>query len=54
MSEDASKIPEDHRAAMAGWKARKEQLHRQKDLADMINNDAEKVNLLEMSKKKKD
>ena len=53
LPEDVSQISDDHRAAIEGWKARKEQLHRQKELVDMVNNDAEKVNLLEMSKKKK-
>jgi hypothetical protein len=53
LSEDTSQISEDHRAAMEGWKARKQQLHRQKELVDRINDDAEKVNLLDMSKKKK-
>ncbi|MEO9295406.1 MAG: hypothetical protein ABI347_07385 [Nitrososphaera sp.] len=54
MSEDSSRISDDHRAAMEGWKARKEQLHRQKELVDRINDDAEKVNLLDMSRKKKE
>lgn len=47
-------ISDEHRAAMAGWKARKEQLYRQKESVDRINDEAEKVNLVSLSKEKKD
>lgn len=43
-----------HMAAMAGWKARKEQLHRQQKSVDKANNEAEKVNLVSLSLKKKE
>ena len=52
MPEDTSQISDDHLAAIEGWKARKEQLHRQKDSVDKINDEAEKVNLLSISKQK--
>lgn len=47
-------ISDEHRSAMAGWKARKEQLYRQKESVDRINDEAEKVNLVSLSKEKKD
>ena len=52
MPEDTSQISDDHLAAIEGWKARKEQLYRQKDSVDKINDEAEKVNLLSISKQK--
>ena len=45
-------VPDDHRTAMRGWKKRKEQLHRQQDSVMKANDEAEKVNLLSLSKKK--
>ncbi|HVX02092.1 MAG TPA: hypothetical protein VHA09_02975 [Nitrososphaera sp.] len=45
-------LSNDHMAAMVGWKARKEQLHRQQKSVDSVNNEAEKVNLISLSKKK--
>lgn len=49
LSED---IPDDHRNAMEGWKSRKDQLHRQKQSVTEVNDEAEKVNLLSLSKQK--
>lgn len=47
-----SDISDDHQAAMEGWKARKGQLHRQQQSVTDVNDEAEKVNLLSLSKKK--
>jgi hypothetical protein len=47
-------LSDDHRAAMAGWKARKEQLHRQQESVFKANDEAEKVNLVSLSKKKRE
>lgn len=49
MSED---ITDDHRSAIEGWKTRKDQLHKQQQSVMDINDEAEKVNLLSLSKKK--
>jgi len=49
LSED---ISDDHQAAIEGWKARKDQLHRQQQSVTEVNDEAEKVNLLSLSKKK--
>lgn len=43
---------EDHLAAIAGWKSRKEQLHKQQESVMKVNDEAEKVDLVAMSKKK--
>lgn len=43
----------DHRLAIEGWKARKDQLHKQQKSVTDINDEAEKVNLLSLSKKQK-
>ena len=51
MPEDAS-ISDDHQAAIEGWKARKDQLYRQQQSVTEVNDEAEKVNLLSLSKKK--
>jgi hypothetical protein len=51
LSEDAL-ISVDHQAAIEGWKARKDQLHKQQQSVMEINDEAEKVNLLSISKKK--
>ncbi len=37
---------------MDGWKKRKEQLHRQQESVTQANDEAEKVNLLSLSKQK--
>lgn len=50
--EDASQISDDHRAAIVGWKARKEQLHRQQESVWKANDEAEGVDLVSLSKKK--
>jgi hypothetical protein len=47
-----SEITDDHHAAIEGWKARKDQLHRQQKSVTDANDEAEKVNLLSLSKKK--
>jgi hypothetical protein len=39
---------------MAGWKTRKEQLHRQQESVYRANDEAEKVSLLSLSKKKEE
>lgn len=49
LSED---ITDDHRAAIEGWKTRKDQLHKQQQSVTEINDEAEKVNLLSLSKQK--
>lgn len=45
-------ITDDHRAAIEGWKSRKDQLHKQQQSVVDINDEAEKVNLLSLSKQK--
>jgi hypothetical protein len=45
-------ISDDHRIAIEGWKTRKDQLHKQQQSVMEVNNGAEKVNLLSLSKKK--
>lgn len=45
-------ISDDHRIAIEGWKARKDQLHKQQLSVMEINDEAEKVNLLSLSKQK--
>jgi hypothetical protein len=49
---EGNDLSEDHKAAIAGWKARKEQLHRQQESVYKANDEAEKVSLLSLSKKK--
>jgi hypothetical protein len=45
-------ISDDHRAAIEGWKARKNQLYKQQQSVTEVNDEAEKVNLLSLSKQK--
>ncbi|MEM2140185.1 hypothetical protein [Nitrososphaera sp.] len=52
MSGSESGVSDDHMAAISGWKSRKEQLHRQQESVMKANDEAEKVNLVSMSKKK--
>ena len=47
-------ITDDHQTAIEGWKARKEQLYKQQQSVTEVNDEAEKVNLLSLSKKKGD
>jgi len=47
-----SKDISDHRAAIEGWKARKNQLYKQQQSVTEANDEAEKVNLLSLSKQK--
>jgi hypothetical protein len=47
-----SDVPNDHQAAIEGWKSRKDQLHRQQKSVTEVNDEAEKVNLLSLSKQK--
>jgi hypothetical protein len=49
LSED---ISDDYRIAIEGWKARKDQLHKQQQSVTEVNDEAEKVNLLSLSKQK--
>jgi hypothetical protein len=53
MPEGAS-ISNDHQTAIEGWKARKDQLRKQQLSVTEINDEAEKVSLLSLSKKKGD
>lgn len=46
------RVSDEHRTAIEGWKSRKEQLHRQQESVHRINDEAEKVYLLALSKKK--
>jgi hypothetical protein len=46
-------ISDDHRIAIEGWKARKDQLHKQQQSVMEINDEAEKVNLLASLSKQK-
>ncbi len=52
MSGSESGVSDGHIAAIAGWKLRKEQLHKQQESVMKANDDAEKVNIVSMSKKK--
>ena len=45
-------ISDDHRIAIKGWRTRKDQLHKQQQSVIEVNDEAEKVNLLSLSKKK--
>lgn len=45
-------MSDDHYAAIEGWKARKDQLHKQQQSVTEVNDAAEKVNLMSLSKKK--
>jgi len=49
LSED---ISDDHRIAIEGWKARKDQLHKQRQSVMEVNDEAEKVNLLSFSRQR--
>jgi hypothetical protein len=49
LSED---ISDGYRIAIEGWKARKDQLHKQQQSVTEVNDEAEKVNLLSLSKQK--
>lgn len=52
MSGSEGGVSGDHTTAIAGWKSRKEQLYRQQESVLKVNNDAEKVNVISLSKKK--
>jgi hypothetical protein len=52
LSGSESGVADGHVAAIAGWKSRKEQLSKQQESVTKINDEAEKVNLVSMSKKK--
>jgi hypothetical protein len=47
-----SDVPNDHQIAIEGWKSRKDQLHKQQKSVTEVNDEAEKVNLLSLSKQK--
>jgi hypothetical protein len=51
LSEDTS-ISEDYKIAIEGWKARKGQLLKQRESVMVINDKAEKVNLVSFFKQK--
>lgn len=42
-----------HQLAMEGWKVRKDQLHKQQKSITEVNEESEKVNLLSLSKQKR-
>jgi hypothetical protein len=44
--DDDTSISDDHLLAMEGWKARRDQLHKQQKSVSEVNRGAEKVNLL--------
>jgi hypothetical protein len=46
LSGDDTSISDDHLLAIQGWKARKDQLHKQQKSVSEVNREAEKVNLL--------
>lgn len=52
MSGSESGVSDGHVTAIAGWKSRKEQLHKQQESVAKANDEAEKVNLVSLSKKK--
>ncbi|HEX9677746.1 hypothetical protein [Nitrososphaera sp.] len=52
MSASESGISDDHLTAIAGWKSRKEQLHKQQESVMQANDEAEKVDLVYLTKKK--
>jgi hypothetical protein len=52
LSGSESGVSDGHMAAIAGWKSRKEQLHRQQESVMKANDEAEKINIVSMSKKK--
>src|SRR5574341_1225907 len=53
LSASESGISDDHLTAIAGWKSRKEQLHKQQESVMQANDEAEKkLNLVSLSKKK--
>jgi hypothetical protein len=47
--DDDTSISDDHLLAIEGWKARKDQLHKQQKFVSEVNREAEKVNLLLLS-----
>jgi hypothetical protein len=47
--DDDTSISDDHLLAMEGWKARKDQLHKQQKSVSEVNREAEKLNLLLLS-----
>jgi hypothetical protein len=49
LSGDDTSISDDHLLAIEGWKARKDQLHKQQKSVSEVNREAEKLNLLLLS-----
>ena len=45
-------MSDDYKIAIEGWKARKDQLHKQQQSVIEVNDEAEKVNLLSFSRQK--
>jgi hypothetical protein len=52
LSDSKSGVSDDHLAALVGWKSRKGQLHKQQESVMKANDEAEKVNIVSMSKRK--
>lgn len=52
MSGTENDVSDDHTTAIAGWKSRKEQLYKQQESVMKANDEAEKINIVSMSKKK--
>ena len=52
MQEETNDVSSDHRAAIDGWKARKDQLHRQQASAQESIDEGYKVDILSISKQK--
>ncbi|MGI0020250.1 MAG: hypothetical protein ACREAY_07245 [Nitrososphaera sp.] len=51
MQAETNDVSSDHQTAIDGWKARKDQLHRQQASAQESIDESYKVNLLSLSKK---
>jgi hypothetical protein len=50
----SDRVLDSHRIAMEGWKARKEQLYKQQESVLQLNEEAERISLLQLSKRKAD
>jgi hypothetical protein len=49
---EGTSISDGHLTAIEGWKARKDQLYRQQQSVTELNDEAERINLVSLSKKK--
>jgi hypothetical protein len=52
LQEETNDVSSDHQAAIDGWKARKDQLHRQQASAQESIDEGYKVDILSISKQK--